>query len=66
MKDTIREARQKKDMTQEALAHEMGVTQAAVSQWENGITIPKTRDLLKIADVLGVSVSDLIGEKVTA
>ena len=66
MKDTIREARQKKDMTQEALAHEMGVTQAAVSQWENGVTIPQTRDLLKLADVLGVSVSDLIGEKVTA
>ena len=66
MKDVIREARQNKMMTQEDVAREMGVTQAAVSQWETGITIPQTRDLLKLSEVLGVSVSELIGEKVTA
>lgn len=66
MKDFIREARLRKALTQEEVARKMGVTQAAVSQWETGVTIPQTRDLLKLSEVLGVSVSELVGEKVTA
>ena len=62
MKDVIREARQRKFLTQEELAQELHVTQAAVSQWENGITVPQTRDLLKLAEVLEVSVAELLGE----
>ena len=62
MKDVIRDARQKKMLSQEELAQEMHVTQAAVSQWENGVTIPRTCDLLKLAEVLDVSVSELLGE----
>jgi transcriptional regulator with XRE-family HTH domain len=66
LKDAIREARMKKALTQEDVANRMGVTQAAVSQWENGVTVPQTRDILKLSEVLGVSVSELLGEKVTA
>ena len=62
MKDSIREARLRKNLTQEKLAQEMGVTQAAVSQWENGVTIPRTCDLIKLAEVLGVSVTELLQE----
>ena len=62
MKESIRDARLRKGFTQEELAHEMGVTQAAVSQWESGVTIPRTCDLLKLSEVLGISVSELLGE----
>ena len=35
---TIFELRKAKNVTQEALAAELGVTAAAVSKWENGVS----------------------------
>lgn len=48
-------------MTQETLAHRLGITFQAVSKWENGQTVPDTPLLPKLARTLGVSVDRLLG-----
>ena len=62
---TITECREAKGMTQEQLAKLLGVTQGAVSQWENGLTHPAFNMLPRLADVLGVTVDKLIGKEET-
>ena len=46
-------------MTQKELAHKLGVTQGAVSQWEKGIANPKVDKLPLLARILGCSIDDL-------
>lgn len=57
---TFRELLKKKNVTQEELAVAIGVRQSAVSAWVCGKTQPRTRHLIKIAKVLGVSVKTLV------
>jgi len=49
------------NLTQEALAEQLGITFQAVSKWETGQTIPDTILLPKLAQALGVSVDKLLG-----
>ena len=46
-KDILRELREKKGLTQDALAERVLVTRQAVSRWETGETQPNT-DTLKL------------------
>lgn len=57
----ICELRKNKDMTQEKLASEMGVSIAAVSKWETGNSIPDILMLCSIADFFDVSTDELLG-----
>lgn len=41
MKDTLRTLRQKKNVTQEALANHLGITPQSVGKWERGYHIVK-------------------------
>lgn len=60
----IRRFREAKGLTQEQLAERLCVTRQAVSNWENEKTQPDIDTLHKIAQVLEVSVEELIyGEK---
>ena len=52
----IREYRQKKGLTQDALAAELHVSSQAVSKWENGQTMPDISLLMPISRVLGIGV----------
>ena len=56
----IKQYREQKDMTQEALADRLSVTRQAVSNWECGKTQPDIETLHKIADVLDITVEELI------
>ena len=47
-------------MTQECVAEAMGVSRQAVSKWENGTADPSTSNLLKLAQLYGVTPEDLI------
>ena len=58
---TILELRKKKNVTQEDLAAELGVTAAAVSKWENGYTLPDVLMLCALADYFQVSTDALLG-----
>ena len=58
---TILELRRKKNVTQEELAAELGVTAAAVSKWENGYTLPDILMLCALSDYFEVTVDELLG-----
>lgn len=47
-------------MTQEELAKAVGITQGAVSQWELGLTHPSIRYLKLIANVLEITLDELV------
>lgn len=64
MKESIKAARKRVGLSQAELAKRMNVTQAAVSHWEQGITMPTPRQIPVLADVLHTTVSELFGEKV--
>ena len=46
-------------MDQKDLAAEMGVNQNTVSNWETEVSLPKSRELPKLAMVFGCTISDL-------
>src|SRR5437588_7434562 len=50
----LREAREDLRLSQAALAAALGITQAAVSNWEAGLRQPSLDDLYAVAGVLGV------------
>ena len=56
----IRNLRKESGMTQDELAEELNVTRQALSNWERGKTEPDIETLTKIAEILDVSVEELI------
>ena len=57
----IRALRKSKNMTQEQLAENIGVSFQAVSRWENSITYPDIEMIPTIARLFGVSTDELFG-----
>ena len=55
----ICELREKKGLTQKELGERLGVTNKAVSRWENGGAYPSTELMLPLAKELGVTIEDL-------
>ena len=51
--------REKKGLTQSQLGEKLGVTNKAVSRWENGGAYPSTELMLPLAKELGVTIEDL-------
>ena len=47
-------------MTQEFVAHELGVSRQAVSKWEKGTSDPSTHNLIALAELYGVDAATLI------
>ena len=63
----IRELRKERGITQEQLADVLGESRQAISKWETGISIPDTTMLIPLADLLGVTVTELLAcEKLDA
>lgn len=60
---SFREARIKSGKKVADVMELLGVTDAAVYQWETGVTKPRTALLLKLAKFYGCSVDDLLKEE---
>lgn len=56
----IAELRKQQGMTQLELADKMGVTDKAVSKWERDLSCPDINSLPQLAQILGVSVDELM------
>lgn len=56
----IAELRKEKGYTQKELAERLFVSDKAVSKWETGVSIPDTTLLIPLADLLGVTVTELL------
>lgn len=56
----IAELRKAKNMTQLELATKLSITDKAVSKWERDISCPDINTFPKLAELLGVSVDELL------
>ena len=57
----IRQLRKEREMTQDELAAEIGVTPQAISKWENDTGLPDIRQIIPLANVFRVSTDVLLG-----
>ena len=63
----IAQCRKEKSLTQMQLAELLGITNQAVSKWENGRGMPDVSLLQPLCDVLGISLNELFsGEHISA
>lgn len=61
--ETIAYFRKQKGLTQSELAEKMNVTDKAVSKWERNLSCPDINAISKLADILDVSVEELLKTK---
>lgn len=59
----IAECRKEKQITQQELAGKLNITNKAVSKWETGKGLPDVTLLAVLADILGVSVDEILKAK---
>ena len=61
----ILELRKERNMTQQELADKIGVTDKAISKWENGRGMPDLSLMKPLCTALGITINDLLsGEKI--
>ena len=59
----LKELRLKKGLTQTELGKKIGIKQNSYSDWESGKNEPSLENLIKLADLLEVSVDLLLGRE---
>lgn len=64
--ENLKALRKQKGLTQEELAIRLNVVRQTVSKWEKGRSVPDADILAQIAEVLDVSVSNLLGSALPA
>lgn len=62
--ENLKALRHKKGLTQEVLAIKLNVTRQTISKWEKGISVPDAEMLVLLAEILEVSISQLLGQQV--
>jgi transcriptional regulator with XRE-family HTH domain len=62
---TLKRLREGEGLNQSQFAKKVGLTQSAISQFEEGKRIPSTKALQKIAVSLGLSIDTLVGNIVS-
>ena len=59
----IRTLRKKRGYSQEQLARKLNLTQGAVSQWENGLTVPAADQIVALSNVFGITIDELMKDQ---
>ena len=59
----LKQLRLSKNMTQEALAKELGVSRTTVAMWETTGQYPPAQMLITIADFFEVSIDSMVGRE---
>jgi putative transcriptional regulator len=59
--ENIKICRQKKQLTQEALAARLHVTRQTISKWEKNYSVPDAEMLVRLAEILEVQTGQLLG-----
>ncbi len=62
----ISQKRKEQSLTQLALAEKLGITDRAVSKWENGKSLPDAAIMLELCDLLKITVNDLLRGEVVS
>ncbi len=61
--DNIKQLRIEKNLTQKKLSELTGISEVMISQYERGVRTPKNKNLRKLAYILDMSGSRLLGEE---
>ena len=59
----ILELRKEKNMTQQELADQIGVTDKAISKWENGRGMPDLSLMKPLCNALGITINELLSSE---
>ena len=59
--EKIKDLREKLDLTQSALAKQLGITRSSVNAWELGNSVPSTQYIVELANIFHVSTDYLLG-----
>lgn len=62
--ENLKKIRKTKGYTQEELAIKIHVVRQTISKWEKGLSVPDADILSKLADVLEINVSELLGSEI--
>lgn len=62
--ENLKTLRKQKGFSQEELAARLHVTRQTVSKWEKNLSVPNADTLICLAEILEISVSELLGEKI--
>ena len=62
LSDNIKTIRKNRGFTQEELAARLHITRQTVSKWEKGYSVPDAELLSRMAEILEVPVTELLGE----
>lgn len=62
--EKILELRTARDLSQGDLAERLEVSRQSVSKWETGQSVPDLDKIIKLADLFGISVDELVREEV--
>ena len=62
--ENLKILRKQKGLTQEALAIKLHITRQTISKWEKGLSVPDAEQLVHLAEVLEVPITQLLGQKV--
>ena len=62
--ENLKIIRKAKGYTQEELAIKIHVVRQTISKWEKGLSVPDADMLSKLADVLEINVSELLGSEI--
>ncbi len=60
----IAKCRKNNNLTQMQLAEKLGITDRAVSKWENGKSMPDSSLMLELCDTLKITVNDLLSGEI--
>ena len=60
----IRELRKQAKLSQEMMAEKIGVSRQAITKWETGLGVPDIENLVAIADLLKLSLDELMGRDI--
>ena len=60
----ISSKRKEKEITQSKLAEMLGITDRAISKWENGYCLPDASNIVELCNILGITVNDLFSGEV--
>ena len=62
--ENLKALRKQKGFSQEELATRLHVVRQTVSKWEKNLSVPDADTLIRLAEILEVSVSELLGAKI--
>mgnify|MGYP002678619261 CR=1 FL=1 len=62
--ENLKALRKQKGFSQEELAARLHVARQTISKWEKNLSVPDAVTLIRLAEILEVSVSELLGEKI--